>query len=69
MLDTGLMLNLGLVNEVLPRDALLDRTWELATQVAARPRLVVRDTRVMLTESLRQPDAVEGLAVAADAPR
>lgn len=44
----------GLVSEVLPRQALLPRAWELAEQVAQRPPLVVRYSRVLLTQYLKQ---------------
>ena len=62
--------NLGLVNEVLPRDRLLPRAWELAEQLAQQPVLNLRYTRVALTMHLKRmlQDylgyglAVEGLA-------
>ncbi len=47
-------LELGVVNEVLPRDRLLPRAWELAEQIAARPALAVRYTRVLLTQTLKR---------------
>ncbi len=45
---------LGLVNEVLPRQQLLPRAWELAEQLAQRPPLVLRYSRVLLTQHLKQ---------------
>ncbi|MGE5254275.1 MAG: enoyl-CoA hydratase/isomerase family protein, partial [Planctomycetaceae bacterium] len=42
-------LALGVVNEVLPRERLMPRAWELARQIAARPALAVRYARVCLT--------------------
>lgn len=45
---------LGLVAEVLPPDQLLPRAWELAEQIAARPPLVSRYTRVLLTQHLKK---------------
>ncbi|MFQ5878789.1 MAG: enoyl-CoA hydratase/isomerase family protein [Dehalococcoidia bacterium] len=64
-------LELGLVNEVLPRGELLPRAWALAEQLAQRPPLVTRFTRVVLTQHLKRliQDtlgyglALEGLAV------
>ena len=47
-------LDLGVVAEVLPRDELLPRAWELATQIAARPPLTLRYTRACLTMRLRE---------------
>ena len=46
-------LKLGLVNEVLPRDNLLPRAWELAEQLAQKPLLTLRYTRVVLTQRLK----------------
>ena len=45
--------SMGLVNEVMPRDNLLPRAWELAEQVAQQPPLVIRYTRVALTQHLK----------------
>lgn len=47
-------LQLGVVNEVLPGDRLLPRAWELAEQIAARPALAARYTRVLLTQTLKR---------------
>ena len=46
-------LELGLVNEVLPKEALLPRAWALAEQLAQRPPLVLRYSRILLTQQLR----------------
>lgn len=46
--------NLGLVNEVLPSDKLLPRAWELAEELAKQPPLVIRYTRVLLTQYLKR---------------
>jgi enoyl-CoA hydratase/carnithine racemase len=45
---------LGLVAEVLPRERLVERAWELAAEIALRPPLVTRYTRVMLTQYLKR---------------
>ena len=47
-------LELGVVNEVLPRDKLLPRAWELAEQLAQRPPLTLRYTRVVFTLQLKR---------------
>jgi enoyl-CoA hydratase/carnithine racemase len=64
----------GLVNEVLPRQELLPRAWALAEQLAQRPPLVLRYSRVLLTQHLKRQMhdllgyglALEGLGVAAE---
>ncbi|EUB98164.1 Enoyl-CoA hydratase/isomerase [Rhizobium sp. CF080] len=47
-------LNLGLVNEVLPKDRLMDRAWELARQLARHNDMHLRNTRQILTLELRR---------------
>ena len=47
-------LDLGVVNEVLPRDALLARAWELAEELTAKPYLTLRYSRVLLTQELQR---------------
>ncbi|OGA48811.1 MAG: crotonase [Betaproteobacteria bacterium RIFCSPLOWO2_12_FULL_62_58] len=64
-------LQYGLVNEVLSRETLLPRAWELARQIMKTPEIVRRYTRVMLSEYLRRPMndllghglALEGLGI------
>jgi enoyl-CoA hydratase/carnithine racemase len=62
---------MGLVGEVMPRDLLLPRAWELARAVLRQPELNRRYTRTLLTEQLRRQInellpyglALEGLAI------
>ncbi len=61
---------LGVVAEVLPRDRLLPRAWELAEQLAEKPDLTIRYSRVAMTLQLKRQMqdmlgyglAIEGLA-------
>ncbi len=50
-IDAGRALELGLVNEVVPGDTLMDRAWEIAGRLAARNRI----TRRMTVQVLRRP--------------
>lgn len=66
-------LTLGVVNEVLPADQLMDRAWVLARKLAALPTLTLRYTRVafaqrlktMLAQELGYGLALQGLSGAA----
>ena len=53
-LDANKAHELGLVAEVLPPDKLMARAWELAEDLARRPLLLLRYTRLLLTEYLRR---------------
>jgi enoyl-CoA hydratase/carnithine racemase len=47
-------LQLGVVNEVLPLEGLLDRAWELATELTKQADTTLRYTRVVLTQQLKR---------------
>jgi enoyl-CoA hydratase/carnithine racemase len=47
-------LDWGAVAEVLPKDQLLDRAWELARELAKRPPLTLRYTRQLFTQELKR---------------
>jgi enoyl-CoA hydratase/carnithine racemase len=47
-------LELGVVAEVMPREKLLPRAWELAQLITAKPTLAVRYARVALTQQLKK---------------
>jgi enoyl-CoA hydratase/carnithine racemase len=69
-------LALGLVNEVLPKDRLLARAWELARQIAAAPatprrlfrEVMLQPLKRLATNDLGYGLALEGLAAAAHWP-
>jgi len=44
----------GVVHEVLPKDKLLDRAWEVARQIAMRPPIATRSTRHILVQNLKR---------------
>jgi enoyl-CoA hydratase/carnithine racemase len=44
----------GVVNEVLPKDKLLDRAWEHARELIKRPPLTLRYTRQLFTNPLKR---------------
>ena len=47
-------LDLGVVNEVLPREQVLPRAWELARQLMQQPPLTVRYARILMTQDMRR---------------
>jgi enoyl-CoA hydratase/carnithine racemase len=45
---------LGFVAEVVPHDQLCDRAWQLARQLLAKPPLMLRYSRVALTQNIKR---------------
>lgn len=54
VLDARMAHEYGVVNEVLPPDALMERGWELAHVIARKPRLVRQYTRRLFTHELKR---------------
>jgi enoyl-CoA hydratase/carnithine racemase len=44
----------GAISEVHPKEKLLDRAWELARELAKRPPLTLRYTRMLFTQDLKR---------------
>ena len=44
----------GVVHEVMSRDVLLDRAWEIARQIAMRPPIAIRNTRHIMVQNLKR---------------
>lgn len=53
-LDAKTAQEYGLVSEVLPKDQLLDRAWELARTIAEKPYLTRKYTRTVLTHEFKR---------------
>lgn len=53
-LDAATAMDYGLVSEVLPQDKLLERAWELARDIAAKPYLTRKYTRAVLTHEFKR---------------
>jgi enoyl-CoA hydratase/carnithine racemase len=53
-IDAAEALELGLVNEVLPKDAVKERAWALAEEMAQKPLLTLRYTRNLMTYRLKK---------------
>ena len=53
-IDAQKALDLGLVSEVLPKSELLPRAWTLAEQLAQQSPLVLRYSRVLLTQYVKR---------------
>jgi enoyl-CoA hydratase/carnithine racemase len=44
----------GVVQEVMSKDKLMDRAWELARDLAMRPPIVLRNSRLLFTQNLKR---------------
>lgn len=44
----------GVVHEVLPKDQLVDRAWDIARMLAMRPPIALRNTRHLLVQNLKR---------------
>lgn len=53
VIDASTALAMGLVNEVLPKEQILGRAWELGRRLSGNNELVLRYTRMLLTQQLR----------------
>jgi enoyl-CoA hydratase/carnithine racemase len=54
VIDATQALEIGMVNEVLSRDQLLPRAWELARELTRQSQVTLRHTRICFTHTLRQ---------------
>jgi enoyl-CoA hydratase/carnithine racemase len=53
-LDAQEAFDLGVVNEIVPADNLLDRAWELARHITKRTPMTIRYTKMVLAATLRR---------------
>ena len=53
-IDAQKALEYGLVNEVVPRDKLMDRAWEMASSIMQKPRIVRRMTAQIIRRPWKQ---------------
>ena len=53
VLDAEESRRLGLINEIVSRDALLDRAWELARRLLVQPQANLRYTRLLLMHEVK----------------
>jgi enoyl-CoA hydratase/carnithine racemase len=53
-LDAQESFDLGIVDEIVPSDQLLDRAWQLAREIAKRSPLTLRYTKTVLVSDLRR---------------
>jgi len=54
VLDAKEALELGVVNEVVPRAELLPRAWAVAEEIAGRPVMARRYARLLLTHEMKR---------------
>ncbi|MDO8941901.1 MAG: enoyl-CoA hydratase/isomerase family protein [Desulfobacterales bacterium] len=54
VIDADEALRLGMISEKLPKDKVLSRAWEIAEQLATKPDLLLRYSRVVLTDPLKR---------------
>ena len=53
-IDAKTALEWGAVNEVVPKDKVVERAYELARQIAKKPTLTLRTTRALMTNELKK---------------
>jgi enoyl-CoA hydratase/carnithine racemase len=59
-IDAETALDLGVVNEVLPRERLLPRAWEIAAKIMEKDRYVRRLTHDLMRQSMRRHFTKDG---------
>jgi enoyl-CoA hydratase/carnithine racemase len=53
-LDVATARDFGVVHEIVPKDRLLVRAWEVAGQIAAKPVMASRYARLLLTQEMKR---------------